>query len=152
MKIYVNRVPDEGLKERMSYDPTTLDMQRDDIALREPFDVEAAITKVGRELVVNVDIRCTLQLSCARCLKEFPMTIAPTGILSYQVSPNDVVDITDDVRQEVMLAYPMIPVCSTGCKGLCPSCGQDLNVGSCSHHATSQAPGSHPDGGRRIDA
>ena len=46
----------------------------------------------------------------------------------------DVVDITDDVRQEIMLAYPMIPVCRPDCKGLCSVCGQNLNAGPCQHH------------------
>ncbi|MBI2174769.1 MAG: DUF177 domain-containing protein [Candidatus Omnitrophica bacterium] len=52
---------------------------------------------------------------------------------SYHVAPTDVVDITDDVRQEIILAYPMIPVCREDCKGLCISCGQNLNVAACSH-------------------
>ena len=30
MKIHVNRIPDEGLKEHASYDPSTMDMDRDD--------------------------------------------------------------------------------------------------------------------------
>jgi uncharacterized protein len=43
------------------------------------------------------------------------------------VAPTDVVDITDDIRQEIILAYPMIPICQQNCKGLCPVCGQNLN-------------------------
>ena len=47
----------------------------------------------------------------------------------------EMVDITDDVRQEIILAYPMIPICAPGCKGLCPACGWNLNQGSCVHHS-----------------
>lgn len=133
IKIHVNRVPDEGLEEHATYDPGALDMERDDIRLREPFEVEAKITKSPRELTVAVEIRCALHMTCARCLTEFTRVVTPAGVFSYRVLPSDVVDITDDVRQEVMLAYPMASLCSPDCKGLCPTCGQNLNAGACPH-------------------
>ena len=133
MRIDINRVPEEGLREHATYDPSTLDMEREDIHLREPLEVDAMITKARKELMVKVDIRCPLQLTCARCLEDFSMTLTPAGLFSYQISSAQVVDITDDVRQEIMLAYPMIPLCRSDCKGLCASCGKNLNTGSCSH-------------------
>jgi uncharacterized protein len=42
-----------------------------------------------------------------------------------------VVDITNDIRQEIILAYPMIPICRQTCKGLCAVCGYNLNQGVC---------------------
>src|SRR5207253_956869 len=41
------------------------------------------------------------------------------------------VDLDDLVRQEVILAVPFSPQCRADCQGLCPQCGQDLNVGTC---------------------
>ena len=136
MKIHVKGVPEEGLEEHASYDPTTMDMDREDIHLREPFEVDAAISKVDSELVVRADIRCPIHLMCGRCLEEFTTTLTTDAIFSYHVKPVDVVDITEDVRQEILLTYPMIPVCRPDCKGLCSRCGQNLNLGSCSHQAT----------------
>jgi uncharacterized protein len=136
MKIYVNNVPAEGLKEHASYDPRSMDMDRDDIRLVEPFEVDAFATLAENELVVSVEITCPLRLSCARCLEEFSATIRPNGVFSYSVQPSDVVDITDDVRQEIILAYPMVPICRRACQGLCMSCGQNLNVAQCRHQAT----------------
>lgn len=133
MKIHVSRVPAEGMTDRTTYDPAPMDMERLDIHLRKPFVAEACITKVGQELVVNADIHCPLSLTCARCLEEFPSVVTTKSIFSYKVQPTDVVDITEDVRQEIILAYPMIPVCRPECKGLCRSCGQNLNVGTCPH-------------------
>ena len=135
MKIHVNRVPPEGLRDHATYDPTTMGMDRFDIRLVKPFEVEASIMKADRELVVSVDIRCPLRLSCARCLNEFSSAITADAVFSYKVQPSDVVDITDDVRQEIILAYPMITVCQPDCKGLCSACGQNLNLASCRHHA-----------------
>ena len=133
MKIHVNRVPEEGLREHATYHPAALDMERDDVRLPQPFEVDAFLTKAERELVVQADIRCPLHLVCARCLEEFDSAVATKALFNYTVQSTDVVDITDDVRQEIMLAYPMFPVCRPDCKGLCSACGQNLNVGSCSH-------------------
>ena len=135
MKIQVNRIPDEGLRERVTYDPAALDMGRDDVHFVQPFAVDAFITKADTELVVDVDIRCPVRLACARCLEQFDSTVTTKALFTYQVASADVVDITEDVRQEVILAYPMVPVCRPDCKGLCASCGQNLNTGTCSHQA-----------------
>ncbi len=135
MKIHVNRVPEQGLKEHATYDPSTMEMDRFDLHLRGPFEVDAFITSVDRELVVSVEIRCPLHLTCARCLEEFSSAVKADAVYSYKVQPTDVVDITEDVRQEIILAYPMIPVCRPDCKGLCASCGQNLNAAPCQHQA-----------------
>jgi uncharacterized protein len=133
MKIHVNRVPEEGLRQRAAYDPAALDMGREDIRLPPSFQVDAVATRTGEELVVQAAIRCPLEYVCARCLEPFPAVVAPQALFSYTVQPTDVVDITEDVRQEVILAYPMVPVCRPDCKGLCPLCGANRNVSSCGH-------------------
>ena len=133
MKIRVNQVPEDGLQEHASYDPVPLDMDREDIRLREPFEVDAAIRRVDQELVVDVDISAPIELVCARCLAEFRQTLETGALFSYTVRPTDVVDITDDVRQEIVLAYPMVPLCRPDCQGLCSVCGQNLNERRCSH-------------------
>ena len=144
MKIQVSRVPEEGLREHATYDTSTLDMDRDDIHLTEPFEVDAFVLKTGEELVVTADIRCPLRLLCARCLEAFPSSVQTNAIFSYQVRPADIVDITDDVRQEIILGYPMIPICRPDCRGLCRVCGQNLNAAACSHQAITPAAGNGP--------
>ena len=135
MKIQVNRIPEEGLREHATYDPAALDMERDDVHLVQPFAVDAFITKADTELIVDAEIRCQIRLACARCLKEFDSTVTTKALFTYQIESADVVDITEDIRQEIILAYPMVPVCRTDCKGLCALCGQNLNADTCSHQA-----------------
>ena len=137
MKIHANRVPEQGLQEQTSYDPATLDMERDDIRLPDPFTVDAFIRRVDAELVVQADIRAPLRLTCGRCLEEFSWMVRADAVFSYKVQPTDVVDITEDVRQEIILAYPMIPVCRPDCKALCAVCGSNLNEAACAHGAAS---------------
>jgi uncharacterized protein len=40
-------------------------------------------------------------------------------------------DLADLVREQFELALPMKPLCSEGCRGLCPQCGTNLNLATC---------------------
>jgi len=41
-----------------------------------------------------------------------------------------VLDLSETVREELILSVPEYVLCRDDCRGLCPGCGQDLNVGS----------------------
>jgi len=43
----------------------------------------------------------------------------------------DHLDLAPMLREHVILAAPMQPICREECAGLCPRCGQDLNEGPC---------------------
>ena len=133
MKIHVNRVPPEGLQDSASYNALALDVDRVDVHVEQPITMSAFITKAEHELVVQAQIQCVMGLTCARCLKSFERPLDTSAMFTYDVVPTDVVDISEDVRQEVILGYPMVPVCDPGCKGLCLICGENLNVTRCVH-------------------
>ena len=40
-------------------------------------------------------------------------------------------DLTEDVRDDILLAFPSRCLCRAECKGLCPDCGQNLNAREC---------------------
>lgn len=41
------------------------------------------------------------------------------------------IDLSSAVREQILLSVPASPLCREDCKGLCPSCGRDLNEGEC---------------------
>lgn len=45
--------------------------------------------------------------------------------------PLDSVDLTEDMREAMIVCFPGYPVCSPDCKGLCPKCGENLNTSVC---------------------
>ena len=44
----------------------------------------------------------------------------------------ELLDLQPLVRDAILLELPLAPVCSEACRGLCPTCGADLNDGACS--------------------
>jgi uncharacterized protein len=81
---------------------------------------------------------------CRRCLAPVDVTVAaPVEVLFTDDELADdpsarvierqanVLDLSDTVREELILSVPEYVLCREECRGLCPGCGQDLNAGSC---------------------
>ena len=132
MKIDVSRIPEAGLTLDAAYDPAALEMNQDGVQV-DGLHLRGRATKEARELFVSAEITCRLTMTCARCLEPVRSDGATDVLLHYDTSRQVVVDITDDVRQEVMLDYPLTAVCRPDCRGLCARCGANLNQGCCPH-------------------
>jgi uncharacterized protein len=44
----------------------------------------------------------------------------------------DEMDLSDLVKEQIILNLPMKPLCNNSCKGICLQCGADLNSVNCS--------------------
>jgi uncharacterized protein len=110
--------------------------------------VDAALEKTSTQIFLNARVSAEGTFSCDRCVAEFPLSLSPSYRMCYvwegagaagldpaevQVVPGGltVIDITDDVRQTVVLAVPLKLLCREDCKGLCADCGANLNLESC---------------------
>jgi uncharacterized protein len=112
------------------------------------FDVfkdKQAFRLVGR-------VQTTLELKCSRCLEPFTTPVDQEFDLRYQPHAvntgdgereieeddlttafyeHDQIDLGQLMQEQLYLALPMKPLCSDDCKGLCPTCGTNLNRGTC---------------------
>ncbi len=134
MKIMVARIP-EGGSYLEGDDPGTI-MELEGIpSIRAVGDVryELHIQQVSEELMVHGMLLLDLDLKCARCTQFFSTTVADSDFVrAYPVSKDtESVDITIDMREDLLLHISAFPVCGEGCKGLCAQCGADLNKRSC---------------------
>lgn len=70
---------------------------------------------------------------CARCGESCTRTIRDGAFAcSYPLSAaNELIDLTADIREAILLALPMKFVCSEACRGLCVQCGANLNKAPC---------------------
>jgi uncharacterized protein len=74
-----------------------------------------------------------MRISCSRCLEEFESDFKKVIALNYPVDKSDpVINLEPDIREEIIIDYPLKPLCKPDCKGLCPKCGRNLNEGNCS--------------------
>jgi uncharacterized protein len=113
-------------------------------------EVKLASTQVG--VLVQGDLRGSAPMACVRCLEpvQTPLafrieeTFVPTVDIvtgrpldveeedrALWIDEHHVLDLEEVVRQEAILAAPLHVLCRTECRGLCPTCGQNLNEGPC---------------------
>ncbi len=91
------------------------------------------VEDAGRCYVVCGRIECTKSFICDRCLSqatenqihEFDEEIDKAEAI------DEVLDVTELLRDILLAVQPMKNLCKTDCKGLCPVCGANLNEGEC---------------------
>ena len=134
MKIMLARIPEEGSQYEGDEPASVLELEKDSfcqVAGDLHYDLNAQ--HVSGELVVRGTLAADFGLTCARCSEFFSTTVVDSDFLrAYSASEDtDYVDITEDMREDLLLHVPAFPVCGEECKGLCAQCGADLNKGTC---------------------
>ncbi len=101
--------------------------------------------KVDKTVLFNGKLLFTYLEACARCLKEFDNKVTSdfNAILVEVFNPeysgeeiellvrDNVVDLSDQIKQAIYLNMPMKALCGDDCKGLCSNCGVNLNTDKC---------------------
>lgn len=116
-----------------------------------PVDYDISLIKTDGSIVVILEnFEMEFEFECSKCLKKFinPISIESTEREFLFERPREIedendlfmanlntweIDIEEMLRQEILLHFPLIPLCSTSCKGLCYECGKDQNREKCKH-------------------
>lgn len=133
MKIYLAQLSED--KEAVftfRQEPKSLDIDAPGINASSPVEIRAEALRIQDRLELTIALESAVTMQCSLCLRETEFTFTKNFRLDYPLTKQDTaIDITEDVRQELMLEYPLRPLCKPDCKGLCPKCGENLNEGDC---------------------
>ena len=126
----------------------TMDLRDLEFSGRHPVGedvvVEGSIRNTADILDLELTASATLNAVCDRCGKEFRQekTVPFSCVLAEEVQNEDndeivllengKVDAEELARTAFILDMDTKTLCSEDCKGLCPRCGADLNLGRCS--------------------
>ncbi|MDA8218991.1 MAG: DUF177 domain-containing protein [Dehalococcoidales bacterium] len=126
-----------------------------------PYVGKVRLVHLNEGILATAELDTTIQLPCNRCLQpveeplhiEFVETFRPsiditTGTAvpvdtedeSFTIDEHHILDIIEAVRQYALTMLPLQVLCREKCAGLCPTCGQDLNVAQCNCQAESVDP------------
>ncbi len=90
--------------------------------------LDVAVICGGGEFWIEGEVATEAKLECSRCTEDFAMLLRAT--FKEEVFPGEgeglgpnSVDIEPMVRDNLVLAIPMQPICREDCPGLCPRCG-----------------------------
>ncbi len=132
-----------------------------ELALRSPIEGRVKLTRTPRGILAEVNYHVTVEQECGRCLEPAQTEleshfseeyVALTNVATGQplvgvvaeadeqvISPNHELDLTDVIRQDIVVQQPIQPLCRENCAGLCVACGADLNQTECGHAAEPEA-------------
>lgn len=87
---------------------------------------------MGEELLVRGSLRLPCACICSRCGQTYHTFFSENAYCeSFEVTGIEALDLTESVRECIILAFPTYPICQEDCKGLCSHCGKNLNVEAC---------------------
>ena len=117
------------------------------------FEGKVRLFRTDRGILVRGKLRAQVSLVCSRCLAEFDHDLnldmeeeffptldvssgarlpQPEDSEAFTIDEHHVLALGEALRQYILLAIPLKPLCRPDCAGLCPHCGMNLNQGSCS--------------------
>jgi uncharacterized protein len=137
-----------------AYRPGEIEFFDNQLRQATPLEARGTAELAGatREICLRGRLTVRMEADCDRCLSPASFPIDAVFDLFYQ--PDGVgtgfedialdagaveiayytgggLELKDVLREQVLLALPMQRVCREECKGICPVCGGDRNVGDC---------------------
>jgi uncharacterized protein len=146
VKIHLPAYPPGVHRIEESLDPKDLDLQPE--IFTSAIRAQLVLDRHDPYLQFEFGLGTTVRLVCDRCAAPYDSELEVKMPMLYVIgraaadSPDDPeivylpagttdVDLTHDLRDFLLLAVPSRCLCSEDCKGLCPSCGADLNEQAC---------------------
>lgn len=126
-----------------------------DLRLTAPVEGEVRLSRTGRSILARAHLVTALEETCSRCLTPISaavavdvdeealpsvdlLTGAPLDLSAepdaLRVDEHHELDLSEPVREAISLAEPIRALCRPDCRGLCPTCGADLNGDPAHHH------------------
>ncbi len=116
------------------------------IKIKEPIQGKGRIYFTRDGMFLSLTAKALIESSCSRCLKDFEESLELK--MNYEivsskkalemdkeedilVVDHDMIDLEEIIIEELIMKAPMKPLCKENCKGICNSCGQNLEEGSC---------------------
>lgn len=145
----IKKITGQALSFKLEEQWPPLEIQGETLSFIGPVIAEGTATNTGRIILVDGTASVTLQRACGRCLEPVTQHLRVHFSGEYlHVSEKDQdltgldeekpvifegnnIDLAPQVREDLLLELPMSGLCREDCRGLCPVCGQNLNVWKC---------------------
>ncbi len=139
----------QGTVEKYDIDEKLVYPDDPELDFSTNFSAKLQLIRLKEEISAIIsDAGVGLHFTCPLCLKKFVKNLeipSMEGEFFYDnttVRPHEAdiflinkkaitIDLSDLVRQEIILHFPLVPLCSRGCKGLCAHCGGNKNKTIC---------------------
>ena len=129
--------------------PTEIDLALEEAQFVGEIHGYLQLSRRAEDVYVKGSFSASIEVECRCCIEPFATNVSSD--IEVQFYPADVatssdpwqadtgeryylgdtIDLSEEVRQSLILEIPNWPLCSEECKGLCPQCGENLNIVDC---------------------
>ena len=132
LEINIHQIPEAGMDIDTSLPADLLEINEPGrVTDLTPIICELKATMLDNDLIVRGDLTVIAQCKCDRCLEDIELDIHSDDICIIVENCPEKVDLTNDIREDILLAFPQTYLCNEDCKGLCFQCGTNLNKEEC---------------------
>jgi uncharacterized protein len=129
-------------KERPFAGTVAVSLDFGDSRVDGPMKVSGRVVGLIDAVEAELAVSATAHFTCTRCLTEWDGVVEVESKQYFRKLPDedgyaiadDEIDVSGPARDELALALPATPLCREDCRGLCPTCGTDLNSEPCGGH------------------
>ncbi len=152
MRIELSNLDDDRGSLAHVYQAVELDLADERVKITQPISVDGRVKQSVSGVQIEGHLKTQIAVECDRCLKPVLFPVNTNFSIEYiseqdykesaaaeltekemslSVFDGETIDVDDIVREQIMLAVPARLLCGNDCKGICPTCGVDLNVHVC---------------------
>ena len=160
MKIRTDNIPEEELFLEFEESPESFPVLGEmrlagEAEFISPIKMNLSARLISAIVEIEGTLATSVRIPCSRCLNEFEILLKSsfaltytqdvyggkaeagveieiteyaTGLIPYR---GQEINLREGIQEQLVLALPLRPLCTTSCKGLCPRCGANLNKGEC---------------------
>ena len=143
MIIDIDRLSDKEIKISQDFEFISSDLVDENAVFLKPAHADISLRKVGEEIFIKGRICTQLSFVCSRCLSPYEFPVDSNFDLVYLPEELDdlrdhleaedmnryfysspTINLTEVVLEQVNLTFPVKPLCSKDCQGICPVRGK----------------------------
>jgi uncharacterized protein len=141
----------QPLVDQVRFPPASLELDDPDFKFSRDITGEIKFSMVGEDVMATGVLKTQAETSCVRCLKpvsvELSIDVSEVWLSEdelvveqdkghepgplHRVLDGETLELKYVYRELVMSELPDRPYCREDCRGLCPGCGQNLNMAEC---------------------
>ena len=113
--------------------PSFLDVEDSEmISFKDNVHYKLHASMISSGILVKGSAEVTYDGVCGRCLEKFKGKFDNSNIcLFYEELNGAELDVSEDVRDALVVEIPINCICDKNCAGLCHVCGNNLNKSKC---------------------
>ena len=159
MIIDIDKIPQNGLSVTRDFEFLNIDLVEENAVFLAPAHADVLVRRVGDEVWIKGQLTARLSFICSRCLNPFEFPVDSKFDLVYLPEELDMMkdeleeedldrasfrdsqlDLREVILEQLNLTFPLKPLCSADCEGICAVCGQVRRDDSCACQVKEEDP------------